>query len=539
MRTLYWLFLNNPFLVKAIRARQRGGAIYWRSGLASLVALAGLVLVFDLARRMDAWDELPSYLQTYDLVVFCAMFAIGALASCNILGSSMSQEIITGTLEFQRLTTLTLRQIVAGKLVGELASVYLFYLSVTPMLVLSSLFGGYPLGVKLFGLFQCLTTALLFGAAGANVPAKTVARTNKPMNPFLGLIIGFIWFLVPAAITQGCNGIVGLVFGMFTPIPYILALYYGDFFVGRTVQLFGRSISIDLISPLFHLFFATLLVLIAARNLRQDERPPLARFPAYLLSIVILVIVLGVARSYPPLPYIREAYFFAPSVVLTVACLLLFHLCTPRKDGLIRWLWRERERATPLSYLFGDFSPPWATVLIFSLIYGSGLYLITQSFVAPAYHAPRIAYPEEHVWAYTFTLIPGFVLACLFIHGCNRAMGYGIVLLGAIEILGLFIAGTIDYLRTGMLEAIAFWGPAAGLSWISMIGWFVDNRGGDPGPVMGVFLTSHALYATGACIFGFGVLRYHARQIRQKKQEMGVLPPEPTRTGNEAAPATA
>lgn len=528
MRTLFWLVVSNPFLVKALRARQRGGSVYWRCGLAGLASLGGLILTLELARRTAYPDEIPAYLQTYDAIVFSILFVVGTLGACGTTNGSLCQEILSGTLEFQRLTSLTLRQIVAGKVIGELVTIYLMFFSVLPVLVLSAALGGYPLQIKAFGLLLCFTTAILFGAAGTVVPIRTVLRTNRPWNVLLGLIIGGGWMAFPAVIAQGCDGMVGLLVGAFTPLPFVLSLFEGEFFV-RSVELYGTTVPIELVSPFLHLVVAVLLILVASRNLRMDERPPLPRAAGYLLAIATGFLVAGMATGTGLrifIPIASSVYFFGGTAALTAVMLTAFHLSTPRKDGYLRWLWREKEAAGPLAYVFGDFSPAWITAAIHVGLYV--LILLALVWVVKGGFSPSI--PPRWIPGPDFLLIMivGFATSTLLIHACNLAVGgYGVIILAVLELALLLAASAIIFaLTAGNPPSLPAWGWLPALSWPLLFLWYIASTGATPAvlPVQAqiVFVGSHTAFTLIALIFAFGICRYHARVIKRKKAEMGI-----------------
>ncbi len=174
-------FWNNPIIVSAFRVRYRRGG--FTSGLApyliGLTALgAGLEYYQD--KLTVPWTSIY-----YPVLMGFQFLMSGVMASAATAGS-MRAEVMNRTLDFQRIATLTPRQILVGKLLGEPAIAYLFSMSTFPLAMWCFLAGGVDFEVMILMYVNLATTLLLCGATGL------IGRLELPAGQPMGLFLS-VW----------------------------------------------------------------------------------------------------------------------------------------------------------------------------------------------------------------------------------------------------------------------------------------------------------------------------------------------------------
>ena len=532
MNALRVLFLDNPFLVKAFRARRHGGKVYLVPVLFVVVALFGLGLTLELARRSgQLLNVLPTYLKYYDALYLTALLGITALMALSAVSQAIIEELSSGTLEFQRLTTLSMPQIVLGKAIGEPVSAYLLTFAAAPLLVITSLMGGYPLPYKLFGLLLCFTTIFVMACMGAIVPVRAVEKGKRAWSPLAGALLGFGWFLLPVVVATRCDGVAGLLFGLITPLPYVVEAWIGKFFSRSVLLAGGWEVTIDLITPVTQIIGGLLSVSVASRILRQDDRPPLNRAAAYVLAIVGGALQ-GAVLAGPPMTAFggREASCLFP-LVLGGWVLLLFVLSTPARDGYTRWIWRDSEKGCSFwRYAFADRSPGWWSLALLCLI--TAMLFVFVGFPYAENRSPLfLRYYLTACVVVLLTLVSygaaAHVLSLTFGRG-------GLTVMVLFELVLLILGPTVEFLMRGAVDRPpSQWNLLAGGSLPMILVIMYDSHSLAPAGAMplavpvghfAVFLAVRLLVFGFAATAAVAYTRYRWQKIMAKKAAMGVIP---------------
>ena len=530
MRTLRLMFLDNPFLVKALRARREGGRVYILPLLFAALGILGMGTAAEIARRYgELYTNLGYYMQTFDALYLTVLMGAALLIAITAASQSIVQEIVSGTLEFQRLTTLTVRQIVLGKAIGEPVTAYLVVFAAFPILVISTLLGGYALRYKLFAVLLTFTTIFVMACMGTIVPARSVEKAGKGMSPVAGGMFGFGWFIVPVVLTAQGDGVIGLLVGLVTPLPFVVELWLGDFF-SRAVTVFGSwQVKINYVTPVAQVIFGLLGATIAARVLRRDERPPIHRVVGYVLAIVFAFACAALADS----PRMRGGLLATGAMYpLTVmaATFVVFLMCVPARDGYARWIWRDSEKGTGwLRYLYEDRSPGWLALAVFTLV---------------AVVALEVFYLQHGQWrsvhAATYWVTAGAALLCLVVYGAmahGLSLAFGRAGFGAVvgvETVFLLLGPATELVLHGYVsESPAQWSPVSGASLPLVLSVVIDQLSDSlaatpqlPWRHLAVFISVRVLLFVLTVSFIIWWTKRRWRRILGKKRAMGVLPAE-------------
>src|SRR5438132_2489619 len=160
-------FWNNPLVVSAFRRKYR------RSGPSQTLILYPLTL---LLIGMGIAYFAPEVRREWPRVGFIALLSVqtivSGLAAAVGTAGSMKSEVSKQTLDFQRLSSLSPRQILLGKLFGESAMAFLLAISIFPLAFFCWISAGF--GPELFVLaFVNLTAHIsLSGSTGLVQPLE-------------------------------------------------------------------------------------------------------------------------------------------------------------------------------------------------------------------------------------------------------------------------------------------------------------------------------------------------------------------------------
>src|SRR5207253_4465278 len=118
-------FWNNPLVVSAFRRKYR------RSGPSQALILWPLtLLVFGMGVPYFRPDISREWPRVAFQVLICLQTLVSGLMAAVSTSVSMKSEVARQTLDFQRITSLSPRQILLGKLCGESAMAFLLAISV-------------------------------------------------------------------------------------------------------------------------------------------------------------------------------------------------------------------------------------------------------------------------------------------------------------------------------------------------------------------------------------------------------------------------
>jgi hypothetical protein len=376
-------FWNNPIVVSAMRVRFRRSspAIFAAVYFLALVAL-GVVFHFMMPDARGPRGGLRDWIHIYLIVVLSIQSLLSAGIAWTATRQSINEEVVNQTLDFQRIVSLSPRQILVGKLLGEPVQAYVLAMASIPLAVWSVLFGGGPPQAIPFVYIIQLTTILMFGSIGLLHSLQPPARRSGG-NPGCGMaILAFI--VLPNVIVSGATSIshpaVAALFGLTTPIVAIMDVAAHDPWRSR-LFVFGLDIPFLLITPISQLFIALVCIQVMIRRLSSPATISLSRPMAYGL-----LAGLDVITSLLLFDHARFGNQLRPAIVTfwlvhLSACLLLTLGITPTRETLQSWIWRFRRRSPMiLDLLIGDRSHNGLALVTFFLI---GVVMLAACLVVP------------------------------------------------------------------------------------------------------------------------------------------------------------
>ncbi len=366
MRLDYW---NNPLVVSAFRVKYRRGS----PGTTTSLFVLALATVGVLLNR---YSNVPgmNWIQIYLLVLLGVQFTATAGYALTATATSMRAEVNNRTLDFQRIASLGPREILIGKLIGEPVGGYFMVLAAIPLVLWCAFMGAISLGALLLLYVQMITMSLMCGSAGLMQPLEPASKatsTGRSEGGGWGLVV-FLFIvgtqsLFNARFLSQIPGFTVIV-GLLTPIMSLRGLAEEGLW-GPGLEIFEVQIPFLILGPLVQLAVAGLFFESMARRLINPLNPPLSKRRAYLVLAMLDALVAGALFSSGA----------APSQALTcTAQFCLFHLLasfvlmfsvTPRRQGLMSWVWRFRNRVPWVrDSALGDRSENSLVLVIFVLI---------------------------------------------------------------------------------------------------------------------------------------------------------------------------
>src|SRR5262245_52448020 len=134
----YW---NHPLIVKAMRVKYRGGRLFTLATSYLLVLVAGGLILYHYRGSLGARE----WARMYFIGMVGLQFAISSMMAIAATSSSMQTEVVSRTLDVQRIATISPRQILVGKAIGEPAGSYLLAIATIPLAILCCTLGGISL----------------------------------------------------------------------------------------------------------------------------------------------------------------------------------------------------------------------------------------------------------------------------------------------------------------------------------------------------------------------------------------------------------
>src|SRR5262249_15461616 len=132
-------------------------------------------------------------------ILICLQTLVSGLAAAVGTAASMKSEVAKQTLDFQRITSISPRQILLGKLCGESAIAFFLIISVFPLAFICWLAVGFQFELLVLAFVNLTTHALLSGSLGLIQPLEL--RDNKHTEQVVW--IGALPLGMPAAISLG------------------------------------------------------------------------------------------------------------------------------------------------------------------------------------------------------------------------------------------------------------------------------------------------------------------------------------------------
>jgi len=261
-------WVQNPVSVKELRSRMRGGSTYW--GMSAYVLVLSAATGFALRTK---WSGRDAFIGLSMFQLYLAAFVAPTLTAGAITGE---REHLT--LDLLRITRLSSREIVLGKLASSLSYLMLLIASSVPVSSLVFLLGGVSLLQVAAAYAVIASTAVLFGAVGMLLSA-VCRRTATAV--FLAcaapLFVMVIWpfyvsLLVMASNSGGSEALdlaVTLLFGVVpVAVAVTLVLRWGLSRLQPMVSRFSSGLIFFVVCAALMVPLAALLV--AAQPIRSS-----------------------------------------------------------------------------------------------------------------------------------------------------------------------------------------------------------------------------------------------------------------------------
>lgn len=368
---------NNPIVVSAFRVKYRRGGLFL-SSISYLVLLAagGIGMMYWANADEISGNPWPApWHEIYLILLLSIQLFLSGLIAATTTAVSMRAEVMNRTLDFQRIASISPRQILVGKLFGEAALAYLLPIAMFPLAFLCMLLRIPGLDLVTFVLLfvNLLTTIVMMGSFGLLhklvIPAGKT--TTSGGNTGIGIFIT-LGIFVPQIIAAGGQGWLdkpwtGAPVGLLTPIPALVGLFNHDPW-RYGLSLFELHVPFLLVTPLSQLLIAGLCIHTMERRLVNPLTPPFGRREAYLTLLLLDLLVAGIVYGNGvyrwPLP-VRVTAFCVFHILASV----WFTICvTPGRDVLETWIWRWRGRRSLLLDMWvGDRTENGLVLLTFGI----------------------------------------------------------------------------------------------------------------------------------------------------------------------------
>jgi ABC-type transport system involved in multi-copper enzyme maturation permease subunit len=201
----------NPLASKELLARMRGPRAFVVATLLLLplaAVAAGLYALIASAPSSDTVTSAP-----VGKLFFAAVSAVELGLIC-LLAPALTADLISGererqTLDLLLVTPLSRRQIVVGKLVAALGSLYLLLVLALPIQALAVLIGGVGLEELLVGLLILALTATTYGCVGLCWSARLRSTRSAMLLSYATTILGVGGLPLALVLIVLSNGLVG------------------------------------------------------------------------------------------------------------------------------------------------------------------------------------------------------------------------------------------------------------------------------------------------------------------------------------------
>ncbi len=356
---------DHPLVVKAGRVRYRKQGIYAQVGIAWFLILIGLVCFHFYRADLGG----PLWLRNYFIVLVGLQLLGCSLAACATTYGSMDAEVKKQTLDFQRITGLSPRQILVGKAIGEPVICYILIIITVPVISICWGMGGFDFSVALLLYLNLLTSTFMMACLGLQHPLKVIEKKQTAnQSGAVGAVVavGFV-FIAGAALSGLGSPYGGALFGLLTPIPAITSIVSSNDPTGSVAwsvgfPFFGIRIPYLLLTPIMQCLFATFLLKVMSRRLTHELDTAVSKPMAFGMLAAVLFLLIAATfdllLAVPNLtPYLIG--FFAGLALFVLICI---GTAAPSRESYQSWIWRLRgKRRKVWDLLVGERTLSWLT----------------------------------------------------------------------------------------------------------------------------------------------------------------------------------
>jgi len=385
MNLLPW---NNPLVGTAFMLRARRGNLLINVTLYIIVLVMGYVAwQYYLSLNPPIRDN-PNNI--FLRILFGVQCFLSGIVMLGQAGSSLKNEVMNKTLDFQRIASTGPWEILLGKLFGVPVMAYLLALSAIPVAVFTLATGIN--GISIFDLLliwlQLLTFLFLLGSCAIQNTLQITSSKGTGAAPGFGMFMAGVGLLIYTSFAAGDSitylmdprrSTLGALFSPLTAYAGIAAEnpWAAKFF------WFDLQVPCLLFTPVAHIVIAWFFLSIMARRLENVDSTPLGKWKSYLVLVLADVILAGVLHSCR----INGTALGAAGMTLQtrVGIFLLFHAVisaiyfitlTPHSDLIKSWIWRFRTTSFLRDSLVEDRAPNTIPVLLNLASAGLGIALL-------------------------------------------------------------------------------------------------------------------------------------------------------------------
>lgn len=373
MRLAPW---KNPLVGTAFLLRARRGNLL----------LNVTVYIILLVMGMAAWQYFVSISENFKgnphkiflLMLFGGQCFLSGLIMLGQAGSSIKNEVMNKTLDFQRIASVSPWDILVGKLLGAPVMAYLLAIAAIPIAVFTILNGvpGADFITLILSWVQLLTFLFLVGSCVIQNTLQITSNKGTGAAPGFGIFIGVTGMLIYSTFAGGDSASyladprrmsIG---ALFTPLTAFSGFSAENPWAAR-FSWFSLEIPCLLFTPVAHIIASWFILSIMARRLGNIESTPLGKKQGYLFLILVDLLVAGILNSCGTngklgaagMSLQHQLVFF--SLIHIAVSVVYFVSLTPRVDWVMSWIWRYRKPGSNLRDSFvHDRAPNTMTIFV-------------------------------------------------------------------------------------------------------------------------------------------------------------------------------
>lgn len=511
---------ENPLVTSAFRVKYRRSAPMYVVSLYLMLTVGGAMLIkfYEHALRLPtSWEKMCF------ILLLCLQFVLSCIIAMASTHTSINNDVINRTFDFQRIAALPPRQILLGKLFGEPAIAFLLIFASIPMMVWCATLGATTASVLFLSIVNLFSMTLFAGTIGMIHTLETNDRKKASGgNPVAGAILFFIfvvpWFISAMANIGGAMGNrwASAAVGLLTPVGFIYGLAIDDVW-GQGLTFFSLNLPYLIVTPIAQLMVGLLIFRAMCHRIVTPVMPLLSKPMAYGLVLGAEVLVAGLQYDTAPGAMTVEERAVVFCAVHVGVSLVVTLAATASRECLMSWVWRFRGKRSRLAdLLIGERTHNLGMALGFGLM---GLVCLWAGVIGPAIWSGQVN--PDYPW------LAGISLACLLLPLTHAALFQMLIaVVGRSGALACILLGAIYFITPVIVDVIYKFNYT--FRSITPLGHLIgafDKQHGPLTPLPMFLLYSAALLL--AIIWLRRWLQCYSSSVDNKLQEMGVTVANP------------
>jgi hypothetical protein len=377
---MHYDFWNNPLVVTAMRLKFRRGSPGMRAVIWILMLLGLGALLHHISQTQNF--RFPT---AYLVAILSVQCVVSAAMAVTTTSTSMNAEVINRTLDFQRIVTLTPREILLGKMIGEPSFAYFLLLASIPLAALCWGLGAASGLTILFLYVNIATFTLMWAAIGlinSLQPPSQASGKQRTGGGGVGMVLMFA--IVPQLLIHGVRLMdrpgIGDVLQLLTPLGSLIHLWRDDAWQAQ-VSFWGVRFPSLVAAPVVQLAIAAWVIAAMSRRLKNLLDPILTKPRAYATVLALDLAIAGICYARWIEGYDPTQLVYGYGLAHLVVCFIMMFFVVPRSAALVAWLWRRDRRESWLKQLLtADRSDVCLASVVLALI---GLAVLMVALVLP------------------------------------------------------------------------------------------------------------------------------------------------------------